>query len=165
MEPTETNEKNGKIFKIPYKGMELEFKLFTIEYILSELNKSINNFESIYEITIPEKNIKKHLRDIYMNGKKEKYHYFAYIKFFQYEGKEYGLVGGKTNYPRPDISFDYLGMQDNRISRAFLKDKDLKWSRKIVIINHATSLERIDDDKQARFIECFVQRKFNLFDS
>ena len=162
---SETKENNSKIFKIPYKGMELEFQLFTIEYIHSELNKIIDNFESIYEITIPERCIKKHLLDIYVNGEREKYHYFAYIKFFEYEGKEYGLVGGKTNYPRPDISFDYLGIQDNRISRVFLKDKDLKWSRKIIIINHAASLERNDDDKQARFIECFVQRKFNLFDS
>ena len=46
-------------------------------------------------------------RSFYDVNNKERYHFFAYIKFFVYEGQKYGLVGGKTNYPYPDISFDY----------------------------------------------------------
>lgn len=100
-----------------------------------------------------------------MDGEQKKYHFFSYIKFFEYEGKKYGLVGGKTNYLSPDISFDYLGENDNRISRTFLHDRNLEWCKEIIILNHAPYLEKDIDEKHAKFIECYLQRKFNLFDS
>lgn len=46
--------------------------------------------------------------------------------FLIIHGKQYGLVGGKTNYPLPDILFGYLSKNDNRISRTFLDDKQLQ---------------------------------------
>jgi len=162
---SKSEEKNSRIFKVLYKGLELEFELFTIDYIYSELKKQKKEFESIHKIIVPDKNIEKSLREIYIDGKQKKYHFFSYIKFFEYQGVKYGLVGGKTNYPRPDISFDYLEKNDNRISRTFLDNEHLQWSREVIILNHTSGLEKHDDDKQAKFIECFVQRKFNLFDS
>lgn len=155
----------SKIFYISYRGLELRFELFTINYIISELEKLKSDFESIHRITIQDKNNRKRIREIYMEGEQEKYHFFSYIKFFEYKEQKYGLVGGKTNYPSPDISFDYLGENDNRISRTFLNDKHLKWSKEIIILNHAPYLKKDDDERQAKFIECFLQRKFNLFDS
>lgn len=87
-------------------------------------------FESIYKITIPNDMgtycLGKFLQEKCGNEKCEKYHFFSYIKFFDYNGKQYGLVGGKTNYPLPDILFGYLSKNDNRISRTFLDDKQLQ---------------------------------------
>lgn len=161
----ETKENGSAIFNVLYKKLELEFELFTIEYICSELEKQKDCFESIHRIMIPERNMAKCFREIYMDGEKEKYHFFSYIKFFEYKGLKYGLVGGKTNYSRPDISFDYLGKKDNRISRTFLDNNHLRWSREVIIINHTPYLERHVDEKQTIFIECFLQRRFNLFNS
>lgn len=164
-------EKNSEIFKVSYKRIGLEFELFTKKYIFDELNKMKQKsiFESIYTITIPNDMgtycLGKFLQEKCGNEKCEKYHFFSYIKFFDYNGKQYGLVGGKTNYPLPDILFGYLSKNDNRISRTFLDDKQLQWSSEIIIINHTSHLEKKDDNAQAKFIECFVQRKFNLFDS
>ena len=95
--------------------------------------------------------------------------FFAYIKFFTYDGKDYGLVSGKTNYNNPDLSFDYLssneGKEDNRFARIFLEQENVKWCNTIVIVNHKASPQEENDNKEALFIECFLQRKFNLFNS
>lgn len=78
----------------------------------------------------------------------EKYHFFAYIKFFIFDGQKFGLVGGKTNYPYPDISFDYK----KGVARTFLNDNKLRWSDEIIIVNHEPSLDdRIKDNQQAIF--------------
>ncbi len=158
-------EKHTKLFNVSYNGMTLQFELFSIDYVYSMLKNYDDFCESIHRIKIPDKNIRKHLSSIYIEDERKKYHYFAYIKFFEYKGIQYGLVGGKTNYLRPDISFDYLGENDNRIARTFLNDMNLEWSKEIIIINHASFIDKKEDDKQAKFLECFLQRKFNLFDS
>lgn len=162
------SEKSKK-FDITYNSMTLEFEFYTKEFIQKKLeelkeDKKISSFRCV---NIPDKRtrfseIKKEYTDEQGN---EKYHFFSYIKFFEYDEKEYGLVGGKTNYPSPDIAFDYLKKRDNRIARKFLKDNKLKWSRKVIIVNHAPFLERKKDERQALFLESFLQRKFNLFDS
>lgn len=166
-------KKNSEIFKVTYKGLTLEFELYTKEYILAELKKyfkPVDKFEvPVDEFKVPDNmgvyRFGKRLQKSFKNKECKNYHFFTYIKFFEYEGKEYGIVGGKTNYPLPDISFDELGENDNRISRTFLKVNNLKWSTNVIIINHAAHLKYEDDNYQSEFIECFVQRKFNLFDS
>ena len=80
------------------------------------------------------------------------------------------LVGGKTNYPNPDISFDLISKksqkQDNRISRIFLDmNAKFRYSRKVLIINHKPKLDKSSDNQQALFLETYVQRTFNLLDS
>ena len=161
-------KKNSEIFKVTYKGLTIEFELYTKEYILAELKKS-NCFKSVYEFEVPNDmgvyRFGKFLQEKCENIECKNYHFFTYIKFFKYEGEEYGIVGGKTNYPLPDISYDKLGENDNRISRTFLHENCLEWSTNVIIINHATQLKYEDDNHQSEFIECFVQRKFNLFDS
>lgn len=165
-------KKNSEIFKVNYKGLTLEFELYTKEYILAELNNlKCNYFESVYEFKVPDDmgvyRFGKYLQEKCKNEECKNYHFFTYIKFFEYEDKEYGVVGGKTNYPLPDISFDDLGENDNRISRTFVHENrnKLKWSTNVIILNHAAHLKYEDDNHQSEFIECFVQRKFNLFDS
>lgn len=105
------SEKSKK-FDITYNSMTLEFEFYTKEFIQKKLeelkeDKKISSFRCV---NIPDKRtrfseIKKEYTDEQGN---EKYHFFSYIKFFEYDEKEYGLVGGKTNYPSPDIAFDYL---------------------------------------------------------
>ena len=97
-------------------------------------------------------------------GKNE---YFAYIKFFSINGKSYGLVAGKTNYSNPDLLFDdWKDKKDHRYARIFLRDtRGAKWSETIIIVNHKPSASEEDDKQAALFIECYLQRKFNLFNS
>lgn len=128
-----TVEGKSKIFEVSYNGLSLEYELFTMEYIMEQLQQlrdkeMISSFESI---EVPQKKVSSIFRTLYLNKeKKEKYHYCAYIKFFEYGDKIYGLVGGKTNYPVPDVSFDYLQKNDNRIARTFLKEKNLNGAEK-----------------------------------
>lgn len=90
-------------------------------------------------------------KNIQMNKVMKNIIFFLILNFLSMTKKEYGLVGGKTNYPSPDIAFDYLKKRDNRIARKFLKDNKLKWSRKVIIVNHAPFLERKKDERQALF--------------
>ena len=92
--------------------------------------------------------------------------FFTYIKFFiEIEtNKTYGLIGGKTNYNSPDISLHDEEENERRFGRLFMKsNKDkYKMSNMILVVHHKTKDE---DSMQAVFIERYVQRKYNLFDS
>lgn len=165
MENNLMNEQN--IFKFIYSGLNLEFELFTKSFILEKMKDLEKN-----KIILPTKCIVipksrrpfAELQNYYKNELKCKRYYFAYIKFFECNGTEYGLVGGKTNYIYPDINFDY---DMDTIGRNFLKANKYDWCREVVIVNYND--ENITDkkveDKKARFLECFLQRQFNLFDS
>ena len=156
-------------FSIKYCGSILPFEFFSLEYILSELEKHKEMFGSFLKM---ENATKASIKKIYNENKEslgENTRFFAYIKFFTYNGKDYGLVGGKTNYNNPDLSFDYLssneGKEDNRFARIFLEQENVKWCNTIVIVNHKASPQEENDNKEALFIECCLQRKFNLFNS
>ena len=158
---------NATEFSIEYCGLELPFEFFSSEYNLSELEKFKELFGSFVKI---ENATKASIKKYYEENKKtlgENTRFFAYIKFFTYDGRDYGLVGGKTNYSNPDLSFDYLNSnkKDNRFARIFLKQESLEWSNTIVIVNHKTIPQKENDNKEALFIECFLQRRFNLFNS
>ena len=89
-----------------------------------------------------------------------------YILTPNINGKNYGIVAGKTNYINPDLLFDSKnGEEDNRYARIFLENSsDAKWSETIVIVNHESSVSEEADNQAALFIECYLQRKFNLLD-
>lgn len=164
-------EKDSDYFDIVINGLALKFKLFTYDYILKEL-KDCEGIESVFSLELPEEKPFSGLKKIYLDSDgNEKYHFFAYIKFFEREdGKIFGIVGGKTNYPNPDISFDLISKksqkQDNRISRIFLDmNAKFSYSRKVLIINHKPKLDKNSDNQQALFLETYVQRTFNLLDS
>ena len=164
----------SKVFEITYYGLKLKFELFSIEYIWNKL-KTLEQDQIVFSIKrlqILNSKPFSSLKEIYLAADgKEKYHFFAYIKFFVFEGQKYGLVGGKTNYPYPDISFDYkkegrVNQIDKRIARTFFYDKNYQWSEEIVIVNHKPFLgDREKDNQQAIFLEKFLQRQLNLFDS
>lgn len=164
----ESNLKNErKFFKFTYYGLTLEFELFTKSFILKKLQELENAkiIPPVKCISIPkEKCPFEKLEKYYKDEQENKRYYFAYIKFFEYEGSKYGLVGGKTNYRYPDINFD---KSSDTIARTFLKTNGYDWCREVVIVNY--NEENIKDqtkaDKQARFLERFLQRNFNLFDS
>lgn len=162
------NEKSES-FKITYYGLELEFKLFSIDYIFDKLKvfEKNENISSIHRLTV-DRSFRKTLRNIYIDSKgKEIYHYFAYIKFFVYNDRKYGLVGGKTNYPNPDVALDYHeNDKDKRIARIFLLEKNIQWHNEIIIVNHEPIPDdRERDNQQAIFLEQFLQRQFNLLNS
>lgn len=164
----------SKFFEVAYYGLRLEIELFSIQYIWDKL-KTLEQNQIIFSaerLQIPKLKSFGSFKEIYTDADgKEKYHFFAYIKFFVYEGQKYGLVGGKTNYPHPDIRFDYkkgkeAAQKDKRIARTFLKNQNFKWSDEIIIVNHEPFLDcREKDEQQALFLENFLQRQFNLFDS
>lgn len=162
-------DKRSNEFSIFYHGLKAEMELYTKDYIVELLTKMEKDkiVSSFHFFDVPKKNIAKELRHIYKDEEgKDKYYYFAYIKFFECKNSMYGLVGGKTNYSFPDISFDYLGSSDDRMARVFLNENNLNWSRTILIINHEpTYEERRKDEKQALFLEMYLQRYFHLFNS
>nr|DAR33989.1 MAG TPA: hypothetical protein [Caudoviricetes sp.] len=164
-------KENSDYFDIIINGLTLKFELFTYDYILQKL-KDCKGIESVVPLEIPKVKPFSELKKIYLDEEgNEKYHFFAYIKFFEREdGEFFGIVGGKTNYPQPDIAFDILNKkskkQDNRISRIFLDmNAKFSYSRKVLIINHNQKLDIKSDNQQALFLETYVQRMFNLLDS
>lgn len=162
-----------KEISISHCGVTLSFELYSYQHILDNLKKVKDGggIEEIYEYTIPDKNPFKTLKSEHVN----KTYYFTYIKFIEdKKTKElYGIVGGKTNYSYPDISFD--GRQndnDKRLSRIFLENnEEYEYSRSVIVIDHApVEIEdeqerRKRDEQQALFIETYIQRKFNLLNS
>lgn len=159
------NERNT--FTIEYHSMKLDFEFFTKSFILEELKKFENDkiISSVKPIKIPNKKCPfTELINYYNSEQKDKRYFFAYIKFFEFNGKEYGLVGGKTNYIYRDINFD---KDSDTIARTFLRNKKYEWSREIVIVNckEENFKNKWEADKQVRFLERFLQRKFNLLDS
>ena len=161
------SNKESKFFEITYYDLKLKFELFSIDYIFDKLKifEQDKIIFSVHRLQIPNKKPFRSFKEIYIDASnKERYHFFAYIKFFVYEGQKYGLVGGKTNYLYPDISFDYK--KNGGISRFFLCEKNFQWHNEIIIVNHKSFLnDRKKDERQAIFLEKFLQRQFNLFDS
>ena len=151
---------NGETFPVSHGGVSLPFEWYSKEYILKELTNNASYFGDIIEIKQATKAKIKSCR----KGKNE---YFAYIKFFSINGKSYGIVAGKTNYSNPDLLFDdWKDKKDHRYARIFLKNtSDSAWSDTIIIVNHKPSASEEEDKQAALFIECYLQRKFNLFNS
>lgn len=144
-------------------GLNLPFELFNIELIksrLEELKKNDNTISNFYIIDEATRTKIKG-KDYQDNAR-----FFAYIKFLNANGHKYGLVGGKTNYTSPDLDFgkDY-GNSKTSFARKFLKKNNLKWDDTIIIIEHIPANNEKHDEEMALFIECFLQREFNLFDS
>lgn len=153
----------SKKFNISFHGLKIEFEFFTFEYIeekLKEIEKT-NIINNVKFLEIEEKNPFRGIKELYEEN--DSRYYFSYIKFFEFDKKLYGIVGGKTNYKYPDINFSLEG---NAIAKTFLRDNNLKYSRKVAIMDHySCNLGRKKDNYQAIFIERFLQRTFNLFDS
>ena len=158
---------DGNFFEVNYYGLKLKFELFSIEYIFNKLKtfEQESIISSIHRLQIPTRKPFSSFKEIYLDKDgKEKYHFFAYIKFFVCENQKFGIVGGKTNYPYPDVSFDF--QNGNQIARTFLINKNFHWHNEIIIVNHEAFLDdKGKDNQQAIFLEKFLQRQFNLFDS
>ena len=158
--------KTKKIFNVSCNGIQLPFELYSIDYILDELDKNKELFGSVKKI---ENATKAKIKQFYGERnvtQDEHVRYFAYIKFFNYKGECYGIVGGKTNYIYPDLNFDMKkDEKDNRYARNFLHIKGINWDETIIIVNHRPSNSEEADKQEALFIECYLQRLFNLFAS
>lgn len=164
-------------FTISCYGIELPFEWYSMEYILKELRNSLKELRNskLKNVVKMENATKEKIKKYYKENKEnlgENNRFFTYIKFFNVNGKNYGIVAGKTNYTNPDLLFDSInvdsinGKKDNRYARIFLKNlSGAEWSKTIVIVNHESSASEYADNQAALFIECYLQRKFNLLDS
>lgn len=74
------------------------------------------------------------------------------------------IYSGKTNYNNPDISLHDEKENERRFGRLFMKSnkEEYEMSNMILVVHHKKADE---DSMQAFFIERYVQRKYNLFDS
>lgn len=154
-------------FTVSCYGISLPFEWYSMECILEELKNSKEYFGNVVKMEeATNDKIKKYYEE---NEEKlgKNTRFFTYIKFFYINGKNYGIVAGKTNYTNPDLLFDSRnGETDNRYARIFLENSsDAQWSETIVIVNHKPSDSEKADNQAALFIECYLQRKFNLLDS
>lgn len=169
------NKGKRKKFNISImKNCALELELFSKDYIITELNslmekKSIKTLPAMpihYRSLTVDGNTQNELNEIYKNKGQC---FFAYIKFFEWENPNthqttlYGLVGGKTNHRNPDFTFDKNDSNTvkTKIARFFLNYYKLEWSKDIIIVHHETDFS----ERQAFFLETFLQRRFHLFDS
>ncbi len=153
---------DSKYFDIEIAGESLKFQFYTLEYIFKDLQKIFKD-ESVkkYDLSPETKEKWSQIRKDNINEAK----FFSYIKFFyDEEAKEkFGIIGGKTNYNYPDIAFDELGDNDKRFGRIFLSNKEkYKACYEVIVIHHR---KVVDDNMLAIFIERYIQRKYNLFDS
>lgn len=145
------------------KDLQLPFKLYDINSIqsrLEELKSADNIINNFYVLDKAEK------KKIRQKDYQENARFFAYIKFLKADGCKYGLVGGKTNYTYPDLDFstDY-GNSKTSFARKFLEENNLNWDDTIIIVEHISADNKDHDQEMALFIECFLQREFNLFNS
>lgn len=178
MENKKESIKESIILNLNFWGQNIDWKFYSYDYILKDLRKQ-NNI-SIGEMTVSIEEIgnkgrkQRFFSEVKISDndsiswleykQKEKNNYFSYIKFFTYDGIEYGLVGGKTNYKRNDIAFDEIKKKNNRYARIFLEINKINWSNRVIIVNH-TENQKENDEQQSKFLECYLQRKYNLFDS
>ena len=163
---------SSKEFDINLHGIKLQFLFFSKEYIEDTLKSQ--NIE--YEIIKLDSKPRGALKIIAENLKCDKTnHFFSYIRFFEYDKVEYGLVGGKTSYYNPDVFPGKEKENENRYARLILrkiypkKEPEKRWSNNILIIKGIRSRNNkkipINDNNGALFMECYLQRRFNLFDS
>lgn len=148
----------SKIFYVEAAKLTLPFEFYTLDSIQADLKNNFGDQVKQYDMSIYKK------WSQIRQDNKDKTKFFTYIKFFidTDTNKIYGLIGGKTNYNSPDISLHDEKENERRFGRLFMKSDKYKMSNIILVVHHKT----VDEDSmQAFFIEKYVQRKYNLFDS
>ena len=159
------NENNcSEIFEIKKSGLKLDFEFFTLNYIKTVLEKI--GYLSVRQVKVdPPSNPRNPKRFVELRNRENTNKYFTYIKFFEKDGEKYGIVGGKTNYIRPDIDYNCSKENETRLSRCFLVENKLEYSNTILVIDHNKCSNDNEDKAQSLFIETYIQRLFNLLDS
>ena len=150
----------SKVFDVEAAGLTLQFEFYTFNSIQDDLKKIFGDQVQQYDMSIYKK------WSQIRQDKDGETKFFTYIKFFieKNTNKTYGLIGGKTNYNSPDISLDDKKENECRFGRLFMKSnkEEYEMSNMILVVHHKKADE---DSMQAFFIERYVQRKYNLFDS
>ena len=150
----------SKVFDVNVAGLTLQFEFYTFDSIQEDLKKIFGDQVKQYNMSI----YKKWSQIRQDQDKDRETKFFTYIKFFieKKTNKTYGLIGGKTNYNNPDISLNDENENERRFGRLFMNSDEYEMSKMILVVHHKTADE---DSMQAFFIERYVQRKYNLFDS
>ena len=152
----------SKVFDVEAAGLTLQFEFYTFDSIQEDLKKIFGDQVKQYNMSI----YKKWSQIRQDQDKDRETKFFTYIKFFieKKTNKTYGLIGGKTNYNNPDITLHDEKENERRFGRLFMKSnkEEYEMSNMILVVHHKKADE---DSMQAFFIERYVQRKYNLFDS
>ena len=152
---------SSKEFDINLHGIKSQFLFFSREYIEDTLKSQ--NIE--YEIIKLDSKTRGTLKRIAEGLECDKTnHFFSYIRFFENDKVKYGLVGGKTSYYSPDVFPGENKEIENRYARLFLKKTHMDWDKEILVVLKSNG-NSIINNQGAKFMECYLQRRFNLFDS
>ena len=156
-------------FNIEVDGFSLEFEFFTYESIVKSLKEKFGEDHiKAYSMSAPNK-----WREIRKDNKWAS-KFFTYIKLFEVDGTLYGLLVGKTTYYNPGIIINDVAKTQHKFWRIFIDNMGYSVSDTILVIHHGENssthtmdydLVKRKDDLQARFIEQYVQTKYNLFDN
>ncbi|MCD2348548.1 hypothetical protein [Clostridium guangxiense] len=94
--------------------------------------------------------------------------YFAYIKFYLNEGKEYALVAGKSgsynvNYSGSDVRFREYPKKGK--AKEWLYNNNKKWCKERILIIKTIAEEKEISEKEAFEIEKYLVNTFGLCES
>ena len=152
----------SKVFDVEAAGLTLQFEFYTFDSIQEDLKKIFGDQVKQYNMSI----YKKWSQIRQDQDKDRETKFFTYIKFFieKKTNKTNGIIGGKTNYNNQDITLHDEKENERRFGRLFMKSnkEEYEMSNMILVVHHKKADE---DSMQAFFIERYVQRKYNLFDS
>ena len=155
-------EMNSKEFDVTVGGLNLIHTFYTKKHILNTIKK----MKMKYQLIKLDKTTRRVLKEMDLRETEKHSHYFSFIRFFEEEGEVFGLVGGKTTYTNPDVFPDKAKSSEKRYARIFLGASPKRhWHKEVLIVRHADTKFAEEDNQQAMFIECFLQRTFHLFDS
>ena len=102
----------------------------------------------------------------------ERIFYFAYIKFFEMNNQLYGIVAGKTKSKLVNGTSDINFTKDLKWAprtkwnaKEFLALNNLEWEKSKILVIIPKQKEVKLKEKEARQIEKWLQKEFNLFTS
>lgn len=154
------NEKDKKMYKI------------SKEDIIQELeNSQYKNRYDIYSTNLEQD------KDEWEYGKynefeqslvDDKLYYFAYIKFYLDNGKEYALVAGKSgsrnvNAGGSDVKFRVYPYKGK--AKEWLHNNNKQWCQTEILIIRTNEEEKKRSKREAKEIEKYLVNTFGLFES
>ena len=152
-----------------------QFNFFTDKEIEEQLKKS--DYKHLYKwfdtdipndnpkLSRPSNNFENKLAD-------ERIYYFAYIKFFKMDNQLYGIVAGKTKSKLVNRTSDVNFTKNLKYApktkwnaKEFLVLNNLEWEKSKILVIIPKQTEIGLKEKEAKQIENWLQKEFNLFGS
>lgn len=152
-----------------------QFSFYTDKEIEEQLNKSdYKHSYKWFDTDIPTTNPKlTRPGDSFENKLAEAgIFYFAYIKFFKMNNQLYGIVAGKTKSKLVNRTSDVNFTKNLKYApkrkwnaKEFLTLNNLEWEKSKILVIIPKQVEVGLKEKEAKQIENWLQKEFNLFGS